>query len=147
MTGIPPSRRRLQRLEDGLGRECAGAPHHPGRPQAVAQGQLADWIDALDDTSRGFVSLVSVAGLVWLLSSADDLSREQVTQTLDVMLRTTRFAVEQSEQVLRAVRVFAAGKADFTDRLIERLSAQAGCEKTRRFDAGAAMHAGMTPIA
>jgi len=103
-------------------------------------------IDALDDTNRGFVSLVSVVELVWVLASCDDLSREQITQALDVMLRTRQFAVEQSEQVMRALRVFAAGKADFADCLIERSAAQAGCDKTVTFDVGAAKYAGMNLI-
>ncbi len=103
-------------------------------------------IDALDDTNRGFVSLVSVVELVWVLSSCYDLSREQITQALDVMLRTRQFAVEQSEQVMRALRVFAAGKADFADCLIERSAAQAGCDKTVTFDVGAAKYAGMNLI-
>jgi predicted nucleic-acid-binding protein len=103
-------------------------------------------IDALDDTNRGFVSLVSVVELVWVLSSCYDLSRGQITQALDVMLRTRQFAVEQSEQVLRALRVFAAGKADFADCLIERSAAQAGCDKTVTFDVGAAKYAGMNLI-
>ena len=103
-------------------------------------------IDALDDTNRGFVSLVSVVELVWVLSSCYDLSREQITQALDVMLRTRQFAVEQSEQVMRALRVFAAGKADFADCLIERSAAQAGCDKTVTFDVGGAKYAGMNLI-
>ena len=81
-----------------------------------------------------------------MLSSCYDLSRGQITQALDVMLRTRQFAVEQSEQVLRALRVFAAGKADFADCLIERSAAQAGCDKTVTFDAGAAKYAGMNLI-
>ena len=103
-------------------------------------------IDALDDTNRGFVSLVSVVELVWVLSACYDLKREQIAQALDVMLRTRQFAVEQTEQVLRALRVFVSSKADFADCLIERSAAQAGCEKTLTFDVGAAKHAGMTLI-
>ena len=101
-------------------------------------------IDALDDTNRGFVSLVSVVELVWVLSACYDLKREQIAQALDVMLRTRQFAVEQTDQVLRALRVFVSSKADFADCLIERSAAQAGCEKTLTFDVGAAKHAGMT---
>ncbi len=68
-------------------------------------------IDALDDTNRGFVSLVSVVELVWVLSACYDLKREQIAQALDVMLRTRQFAVEQTDQVLRALRVFVSSKA------------------------------------
>jgi predicted nucleic-acid-binding protein len=104
-------------------------------------------IEDLDDTNRGFISLVSIVEIVWVLSSCYDLTREQVAQALDVMLRTKQFAVEQADQVLRALRVFASSKADFADCLIERSAAHAGCEKTMTFDAGAAKHARMTLIA
>ncbi len=111
--------------------------------QSLKASQL---IDALEDTNRGFVSLVSVVELVWVLSACYDLKREQIAQALDVMLRTRQFAVEQTDQVLRALRVFVSSKADFADCLIERSAAQAGCEKTLTFDVGAARHAGMTLI-
>ena len=108
--------------------------------------KASELIDALDDMNRGFVSLVSVVELVWVLSACYDLKREQIAQALDVMLRTRQFAVEQTEQVLRALRVFVSSKADFADCLIERSAAQAGCEKTLTFDVGAAKHAGMSLI-
>jgi predicted nucleic-acid-binding protein len=47
---------------------------------------------------------------------------------------------------LRALLVFADGKADFADCLIERTAASAGCEQTLTFDVNAAKHAGMTVI-
>lgn len=112
--------------------------------QSAKAGKL---IDALDDTNRGFIALVSVVEVVWVLSACYDLNRAQIAQALDVMLRSKQFAVEQAEQVLRALRVFTGGKADFADCLIERSAAQAGCEKTMTFDVGAAKHAGMTLIA
>lgn len=111
--------------------------------QSPKAGKL---IDALDDNNQGFIALVSVVEIVWVLSSCYDLSRKQIAQALDVMLRSKAFAVEQSEQVLRALRVFTSSKADFSDCLIECSAAQAGCEKTMTFDAGAAKHTGMTPI-
>lgn len=111
--------------------------------QSPKAGKL---IESLDDTNRGYIALVSVIELVWVLSACYDLTREQIAQALDVMLRTKQFAVEQAEQVLRALRVFVASKADFADCLIERSAAQAGCDKTMTFDAGAAKHAGMTLI-
>ncbi len=108
--------------------------------------KASELIDALDDMNRGFVSLVSVVELVWVLSACYDLKREQIAKVLDVMLRTRQFAVEQTDQVLRALRVFVSSKADFADCLIERSAAQAGCEKTLTFDVGAAKHAGMSLI-
>jgi predicted nucleic-acid-binding protein len=45
-----------------------------------------------------------------------------------------------------ALRVIAAGKADFADCLIERTAFGAGCTQTMTFDVGASKHAGMTLV-
>ena len=103
-------------------------------------------IESLDADNPGFVALVSVIELVWVLSSCFDLTRKQVAQALEVILRTKQLVVEQADQVVRALRVFDASKADFADCLIERSAAQAGCERTMTFDVGASKHAGMTLI-
>lgn len=103
-------------------------------------------IESLDGANCGYITLVSVIELVWVLSSCYNLTRKQVAQALDAMLRTKQFVVEQADQVIRALRVFGTAKADFVDCLIERSASQAGCEKTMTFDAGAAKYAGMTLI-
>ena len=103
-------------------------------------------IESLDADNPGFIALVSVIELVWVLSSCFDLTRDQVAQALEVILRTKQLVVEQADQVVRALRVFGASKADFADCLIERSAAQAGCERTMTFDVGASRHAGMTLI-
>jgi len=54
--------------------------------------------------------------------------------------------VDRPGQVLRALRVFETGKADFADCLIERTAASAGCGQSVTFDVNAARHAGMMLI-
>lgn len=103
-------------------------------------------VESLDDTGGGFVSLVSIVELVWVLGSSYELTRAQVAMALDGILRTRQFTIEQADQILRALRVFKVGKADFADCLIERSAASAGCEKTFTFDVSASKHAGMTLI-
>jgi predicted nucleic-acid-binding protein len=100
-------------------------------------------IESLTAKAQGYVSLVSVVELYWVLTSCYGLSKAQVSQALDALLRLKEITVEQSEQVLRALRVFEHNKADFPDCLIERCCVAAGCEKVVTFDAGAAKHAGM----
>ena len=68
-------------------------------------------------------------------------------QALEALLRTKQILVDRADQVVRALRVFADGKSDFADCLIERTAAGAGCTGTMTFDTGAAKHAGMTLIA
>ena len=104
-------------------------------------------IDALSAQQPGFIATVSVIELVWVLSSCYGLNRAQLAQALEAMLRARQFVVEQADQVLRALRVFESGKADFADCLIERAAAAAGCVQTVTFDAAAVKHAGMVLLA
>lgn len=94
----------------------------------------------------GFVPLVSLVELVWVLASCYDLTREQVGQALEALLRAKEIVLDRAEEVSQALRIFGASSADFADCLMERTAAAAGCERTMTFDAGAAKAAGMTLI-
>ena len=97
--------------------------------------------------SRGFVPLVSVVELFWVMSSAYELDRDQLIAALEGLLRTKELVVERAEIVWKALRIFQTANVDFADCLIERSAAAAGCEKTMTFDRGAAKSAGMTLLA
>ena len=103
-------------------------------------------MEGLTAQQPGFIALVSVVELVWVLSSAYDLKRGQIVQALDLMLRSSQLVVDQADQVLRALRAYDAGKADFADCLIERTAAAAGCVRTMTFVVAAAKTAGMVLI-
>ena len=103
-------------------------------------------IESLDSDNPGFITLVSIVELYWVLTSCYDLSGQQVKQVMEVLLRIKQIIVDRADQVLRALRVFEEGKADFADCLIERIASAAGCPQTMTFDIGASKHAGMTLI-
>jgi predicted nucleic-acid-binding protein len=103
-------------------------------------------VEGLSAQAPGFVTLVAVVELVWVLASCYGLGREQVVQALDVILRSKQLVVDQAEHVVRALRAYSAGNADFADCLIERTAAAAGCAQTMTFDVAAAKTAGMTLI-
>ena len=103
-------------------------------------------MESLTVDEPGFVSLVSVVELGWVLSSSYDLDREQVVQALELLLRTKPLVIDRADEVIKALRVFKASSADFADCLIERTAASAGCGRTMTFDVGAAKSAGMTLI-
>ncbi len=103
-------------------------------------------IESLDSENPGYITIVSVVELYWVLTSSYGLTGLQVAQALEAILRTKQLLVERADQVMRALRVFADGKADFADCLIERSAAGAGCTGTVTFDVGASRHAGMTLI-
>lgn len=103
-------------------------------------------IESLTAETPGFVPVVALVELVWILISCYGLTREEVSRALDGLLRAKEIVLERAEQVSQALRTFGTSSADFADCLIERTSAATGCGKTMTFDAGAAKFAGMTLI-
>ncbi len=114
---------------------------------AAKQSALATrLVESLSAESPGFVGMVSVVELGWVLSSAYDLDRPQLVQAFEALLRTKEIVVDRAETVWKALRVFQAAKADFADCLIERSAFAAGCERTITFDRGAAKACGMSMV-
>ena len=104
------------------------------------------FMESLTAEAPGFVSLISMVELGWVLSFSYGLTRDQLAQALDALLRTKEIVIDRADVVLKALRSFKAGSADFADCLIERTGAAAGCVGTVTFDVGAAKTAGMTLI-
>ncbi|WP_010176262.1 PIN domain-containing protein [Pseudomonas sp. PAMC 25886] len=100
-------------------------------------------IESLTPASPGFVSLVSVVELVWVLQSSYQSAKSEVIAVLETLLRTRELTVEHAEVIWQALRRFTSTKADFADCLIERCAHAAGCEYTATFDVNAAKAAGM----
>jgi len=111
--------------------------------QAVLATRL---VESLTPEEPGFVSLVTVVELYWVLGTSYALSRAQIGAALDALTRSKQLRVEQSDQVVRALRVYVASSADLPDCLIERVAKAAGCEKLMTFDVGASKYAGMTLV-
>jgi predicted nucleic-acid-binding protein len=103
-------------------------------------------VESLTPEEPGFVSTVALIELVWVLSSCYELDRRQIVETLELLLRTRAIVIENAEVVVRALRNFKQGNADFADCLVERAGHAAGCSRTVTFDQGAVKHAGMTLI-
>ncbi len=111
------------------------------------QSALADrLIESLSVEAPGFVSLVTVIELVWVLSSAYRLTDAKVAEGLETLLRTREILVDQAETVWKAVRDFQGTRADFADCLIAQAGRMAGCETTMTFDREAAKLDGMTRL-
>ena len=104
------------------------------------------FVESLTSATPGYISLVSVTELSWVLSDAYDLERPQLVAVLEGLLRTKEILVEQAETVWKALRLFQSGNADFADCLIERSGAAVGCDWTMTFDRGAVKGCGMRLI-
>ncbi|MGB7546370.1 MAG: type II toxin-antitoxin system VapC family toxin [Terracidiphilus sp.] len=97
----------------------------------------------LTPETPGFVTLVSLVELIWVLRSRYRWSKAQLTLCLERLLDSPELAVESHVAVGQALRRFSARKADFADCLIERSGHAGGCRETVTFDQDAATFAGM----
>lgn len=101
-------------------------------------------IESFSAEQAGYITLVTVIELYWVLTSCYGLTSPQFAQALDAVLRARQLCVERADQVVRALRAWGDGRADFADCLIERCASAAGCTQTMTFDIKASKHAGMT---
>ncbi|MFC6300949.1 PIN domain-containing protein [Pseudomonas sp. CCM 7893] len=113
----------------------------------VQSAKASKLIESLTAASPGFVSLVSVVELVWVLQTCYQSAKGEVVTVLETLLRTRELTIEHAEVIWQALRRFTATKADFADCLIERCAHAAGCEYTATFDVNAAKAAGMRQLA
>ena len=103
-------------------------------------------VEALSADAPGFVPLVAVVELAWVLTSAYELDRSQLIEAFEALLRTKELVVESAEVVWKALRTVQSSNADFADCLVSASAVAAGCEKTMTFDRAAARGAGMTLV-
>lgn len=104
-------------------------------------------IESLTQDEPGYVSVVAVVELVWVLTSCYGSTKNEICEVLEMLLRIKTIVVAQADIMWKAVRLFKEGKADFADCLIERDANEAGCSYTNTFDREAAKHCGMRLIA
>ena len=109
--------------------------------QSAIAGRL---LESLTVESPGFVSLVAIVELGWVLSSAYELSRSELMEAVDALLRTKQIVVERAETVWKSLIRLQRCGGDFADCLIACSAEAAGCAKTMTFDRDAAKNCGMT---
>lgn len=103
-------------------------------------------IESLTADAPGYVGIVSVIELVWVLTGCYSLTRDEIGEVLETLLRTKEIVVAQADTVWKALRLFKDGKADFADCMIEESANEAGCSYTATFDRDAAKYCGMKLI-
>ncbi|MFZ2301232.1 MAG: type II toxin-antitoxin system VapC family toxin [Gallionella sp.] len=103
-------------------------------------------IESMTADAPGYVSLISVVELVWVLTDCYALTKDEICEVLETLLRTKEIIVAHADIAWKALRIFKGGKADFADCLIERSANEAGCSYTTTFDRAAAKHCGMKLI-
>ena len=102
---------------------------------------------SLTPENPGFVSVVVLAEIVWVLESCYGTSRIEIGQVLERMLRVKQLRFQDPDTAWQALRAFRDGKSDFADCLVERIGHAWKCEHTLTFDQAAARGAGMRLLA
>jgi predicted nucleic-acid-binding protein len=109
-------------------------------------GRARNHIRTFNSARPGFVSLISLIELVWVLRSRYSATKVQLIQHVEQLLSSSELVVESHAAVTQALHRFVNGKGDFADFLIERCGHQAGCRETITFDEDASRFAGMKLI-
>lgn len=110
----------------------------------AAQSQRADsLLQTLSPQDPGFVSLVSLIELAWVMRSQYRVSKSELIRSLEQLLNSPELVIENQPAVAQAIGRFGVAKTDFADCLIERSGHLAGCEHTVTFDVNAAKTSGM----
>jgi predicted nucleic-acid-binding protein len=113
--------------------------HDDAQQTALARKLMA----SLSAEARGFLSLIVLVELVWVLQGSYHFPKDEIVNALDTLLRSKELMVERADVVWQALKMFRVGRTEFADWLIERCGHDAGCERTVTFDRGAASTAGM----
>lgn len=109
-----------------------------------AQSALATRIldHELTAEAPGFISLVTLAEIVWVMTSLYDADRAAVARAVEGLLSAAQLRVQDAESVWLALQDYRDSAADFSDTLISTLGRTAGCRHTLTFDRAAARHPG-----
>lgn len=84
---------------------------------------------------RLFLNAVVLCELSWVLKGGRyRLNRQQISDTIESLLRTSVFEVQYRDETLAAVREYREGPGDFADALIGRINGRAGCGTTVTLD-------------
>jgi predicted nucleic-acid-binding protein len=87
---------------------------------------------------HGFVSLVSILEIVWVLGSLYKRTRGEIADHIEMILAADTLEVQNEQEVYQAVIALRNGSGTFEDALIGALGAWWGCSATVTFDENAA---------
>jgi predicted nucleic-acid-binding protein len=88
----------------------------------------------LSDRNPGFISLVTVLEMVWVLRSLLKQTATEIATHLEHLLAAESLEVQNGQQVFEAAFALKRGTGEFEDALVGALNAWAGCSHTLTFD-------------
>jgi predicted nucleic-acid-binding protein len=88
----------------------------------------------LTEENPGFVSIVAMVEIVWVLERAYGLASREIATAVERMLQAGVLVVENEQEVFTAMIALKEGKGSFADAVIAALGASANCSCTLTFD-------------
>jgi len=88
----------------------------------------------LTEENPGFVSVVAMVEMVWVLDRAYGFSGAEIAAAVERLLQSEVLAVEHEQEVFTAMIAMKQGQGSFADAVIAALGAKAGCSCTVTFD-------------
>ena len=92
----------------------------------------------LTELEPGFVSIVCILEIVWVLKSLFKRSRQEIANDIEMILAADTLEVQNEQEVYYAVVSLRNGTGTFEDALIGSLGVWRGCSATLTFDEDAA---------
>ena len=103
--------------------------------QSAAANRL---MAGLNKERPGFVSLIVLCELVWVLEDAYGTNKTKLLDLLGALLESDELAVERKPIAWAALERYRSSALDFSDALILQCGMDAGCTHTATFDRAAA---------
>jgi predicted nucleic-acid-binding protein len=88
----------------------------------------------LTPKNPGFVSVVAMVEIVWVLDRAYSLTTEEISTAVERLLQVEVLVIENEQEVFTAMVALKQGRGSFSDALIAQLGVRAGCTRTLTFD-------------
>jgi predicted nucleic-acid-binding protein len=89
---------------------------------------------ALERGDQLFVSDVVLCELAWVLTSAYELSRGEITDALEKLVASAQLRFHDADALRRAIGDYRSRRGDFADYVIQAQAQRAGCRTVLTFD-------------
>lgn len=100
--------------------------------QSVKASEIIE--SRLTREAPGFISVVAMAELAWVLERAYGFTDHEVAAAIERILQAGVLVVENAYEVFTAMIALRDGYGSFADTLIGCLGTRAGCSRTLTFD-------------
>ena len=86
--------------------------------------QASAFLESLNTHKKGYISVIVLIELIWLLRRVYNQSRSQVAMILDELLAIDTLVFEHQALVLQALAIYHTMSSDFSDLLIHKINQQ-----------------------